>query len=400
MPIFQYKALDSENKVTEASLNANNKEEVASILQKKGLTPLSVQEQTDKLASKKTLPIVEKMTFCRYLGTMLKSGLSISDSIEVLAQEATHPLTKKLLNDVSYSLDHGQNLSSVFARYPNSFNKFFVTIVKSGEISGTLAETFTQLEEEIRAEHTLKQKIQGALLYPAVVFVAMGGIGVLMFFFILPQIAQVFLNLHLPLNPLVINMFKFTLFLGKHKYYILSASAVSIVAIIIFFKTKPGKTTFQKIVSPIPIVKNLIKQMDIARFCRTFSTLLATGVPITDALNIALDSMSYAKFRRLSQDITQHVTSGKSLAFAFKNTKIFPPLLTQMIASGEKSGTLDTSLKDLGEFYESEVESSVKKATQILEPILMLGVGIGVGAMVLTVITPIYSVVSNLQVQH
>jgi type IV pilus assembly protein PilC len=124
-----------------------------------------------------------------------------------------------------------------------------------------------------------------------------------------------------------------------------------------------------------------------------------TGVPVTEALEISMESMSFPGYRKTSQEILNQVISGKSLSEAFKDTKAFPPLLTQMILSGEKSGTLDTSIKDLGIFYEEEVESTVKKATQILEPVLMLLVGVGVGAMILAVIVPIYSVVSNLQAE-
>jgi type II secretory pathway component PulF len=328
---------------------------------------------------------------------MLKSGLSITDSISVLAQESAHPLTKKILTDLNYGMEHGQSLSTIFARYPNSFDNFFVTVVKAGEISGTLSLTFEQIEKEMRADYDLKQKIQGAMMYPAVVFMAMMGIGVLMFFFILPQIGKVFLNMKLPLAAPTVLMFKVSIFLNKYAILILGGSIVSLILSIIFLQTPKGKKVFIKLVSPIPVVKSLIKQIDIARFCRTFSTLLKSGVPITQALEISLTSLTYAKFHNSAATIVDQVSKGKTLAAAFKTYHIFPPLLTQMIASGEKSGTLDSTLNDLGGFYEEEVENAVKKATQILEPLLMLMVGIGVGVMVLSVITPIYSVVSNLQ---
>lgn len=397
MPIFFYKAQDPSGKIIQNTINAESKEFIAADLSKKGLTPITIKPQNQTSQNNGSLPAVEKMTLCRYISTMLKSGLSISESINVLLEESTNPLKRKILSDLNYGLDQGQSISTILSHYPNSFDKFFVTIVRSGEISGTLAQTFSELEQQIRAEYSLKQKVSGALLYPSVVFVAMLGIAILMFFFILPQIGQVFLNLKLPLHPATKLMFQVTLFMGKNKYIILSSAAASVVAIAIFFQTKIGKDLLKRIIAPIPVVKNLVKQIDIARFCRTFSTLLASGVPITEALEISLDSVSYSKNKNLSASIIDDVTSGKTLAYAFKKTMLFPPLLTQMIASGEKSGTLDSTLKDLGGFYEEEVETAVKKTTEIIEPILMLVVGIGVGVMVLSVITPIYSVVSNLQ---
>ncbi len=397
MPLYAYKAIDSKNKVTQATASAASKDEVATELEKKGLTPVSIKALGSQTQSKKTIPIIEKITFCRYVSTMLKSGLSITESMNVLSEEATHPTTKKVLNDLNYGIQHGQNLSSIMVNYPNIFDNFFITIVKSGEVSGTLGQAFSQIEAELRAEHSLKQKIGGALLYPAVVFTAMIAIGLLMFFYVLPQIGQVFLNLKLPLAAPTRILFEVTLYLNQFKFLLIAGGVTIVVTLIIFFQTKFGKRLFMNVFTAIPIVKNLIKQIDIARFCRVFSTLLASGVPITQALEISLSSLSYAKFRDSAKPIVEEVTKGQTVAIAFKNHKIFPALLTQMIASGEKSGTLDETLGDLGEFYAEEVENSVKKTTELMEPILMLIVGIGVGVMVLSVITPIYSVVNNIQ---
>lgn len=398
MALYSYRASDSKNQIVTDTIAAASREEAASELEKRGLIPLSVKPaKLSKLKSQKPLPSIEKITLCRYASTMLKSGLSITDSINVLAEEATHPVMKKILDDLNFGVKHGQSISSVLSRYPTSFDNFFITIIKAGEVSGTLSETFSQIEQELRAEHSLKQKISGALLYPAVVFAAMLGIGILMFFFVLPQIGKVFLSLTLPLPVYTRKMFEITLFLNQFTWFILVGLALSVVGLIIFMRTSTGKKLLLNLFTPIPVVNNLIKQVDVARFCRVFSTLLKSGVPITQALEISLNTLSYPKFRKASEHIIEQVTKGQSLSAAFKTNKIFPSLLTQMITSGEKSGTLDESLRDLGLFYEEEVEAAVKKSTQVLEPVLMLFVGIGVGAMVLSVITPIYSVVSNLQ---
>ncbi|MFC1748267.1 type II secretion system F family protein [Pseudomonadota bacterium] len=370
---------------------------MATDLQNKGLTPLSVKAIKQSTNTRKNLPLIEKINFCRYVATMLKSGLSITEIISVIAEEATHPVTKKILDDINFGIQHGQALSTIMARYPNSFDNFFVTIVKAGEVSGTLAQSFSQIEKELRSEHSLKQKIGGALLYPAVVFSAMIGIGTIMMFFVLPQIGRVFLNLKLPLAAPTRMLFEVSLTINDNKTLILVGVVISLVIIVFTSRTKFGKTFFMKILTPIPVVKSLLKQIDIARFCRIFSTLLGSGVPITQALEISLNSLNYPSYTASAARVIQDVTKGKTLSAAIKSNKVFPPLLTQMIAAGEKSGTLDETLKDLGDFYEEEVEAGVKKATQVLEPVLMLIVGIGVGIMILSVITPIYSVVNNIQ---
>lgn len=396
MPLFSYRVIDPDKNVKQATANATSKDELAQELVKEGLTPLSIKE-ISHVKHTGQLPIIEKITFCRYIATMLKSGLSLTESITVLANEAKHPVTKRILDDLKFGISHGQTLSTVLSRYPETFDNFFITLLRSGEVSGTLGETFEQIQEEIRAEHSLSQKIQSAMLYPMVVFVAMSGIGILMFFFILPQIGQVFFNLKLALNPAVNLLFTVTVGLSAYKYWILSGTAVIFIVVALFLRTSIGKKFALTVITPIPVVKNLIKQIDMARYCRIFSTLLRSGVPITQALEISLNSLSFSKYLHSSRSIIDNISQGKNMAEAFKGTKVFPAMLVQMIAAGEKSGTLDTTLRDLGEFYEEEVENGVKKLTQLIEPILMLLVGIGVGIMILAVITPIYSVVSNLQ---
>lgn len=397
MPLFTYRALNNKNQIVESKSISTSSHELATELESKGLTPISINLDSRRQKTSASLPLVEKMTFCRYTATMLKSGLSITESINVLQEEVSNPTMKQILEDINSGIQHGENLSDILSRHPNTFDNFFITIIKAGEVSGTLAQSFSQIEHELKAEYNLRQKISGALLYPAVVFVAMFGIGILMFFFIMPQIGQVFLNLKMKLPAPLEIMFRLTIVLSKVKFYILAGLAVFIVLLIVFFRSKPGQKLTIAIFSATPIVKNLIKQMDVARFCRTFSTLIVGGVAITQALEISLGSLSYSKYKNSAQNIVDQVTKGQSVSLAFKTNKIFPTVLTQMIASGEKSGALDETLGDLGEFYEEEVETAVKKLTQILEPILMLLVGIGVGVMVLSVIVPIYSVVNNIQ---
>jgi type IV pilus assembly protein PilC len=169
------------------------------------------------------------------------------------------------------------------------------------------------------------------------------------------------------------------------------------IAGFIFFSKPVGKKVIIKVIAPIPVIKTLLHQIDVARFCRIFSTLIASAVPITESLDIALNSLTNPKYASKSKAIVAQIMEGKTIAAVFKEEKLFPTLLIQMIAGGEKSGTLDSTLGDLSSFYESEVEEAVKKSTQLLEPILMLFVGIAVGGMILSIIAPMYSVVGSLQ---
>ena len=273
-------------------------------------------------------------------------------------------------------------------------------MIRSGEVSGTLAESFKYLERQLRAEYSMSQKIKSSMIYPAIVFIAMTAIGFLMFFFVLPQIGKVFMTMTIPIPKFTRTMFTLSLSAVKYRYAIIALFIITLIGLFLFVKKPAGKRLVLALIAPIPIVNNLLQQIDIARFCRIFSTLVASAVPITDALEISLSSLNHPKFRNLSTTITQEVLHGKSIAETFSKNQMFPALLTQMLSAGEKSGTLDTSLADLADFYEEEVEEAVKKATQLLEPVVMLLVGIGVGAMILMIIAPLYSVVGNLQMSR
>lgn len=397
MANFTYKALDAGKVVSEGLLSAKTREEVAQLLAKKGLTPLTIKEITERTKVKGTIPQIEKITFCRYMGIMLASGLSLSEGIEVLHQETKHPLMRRILSDMSYSLEQGQQLSSIFERYPDVFESYFLTLTRAGEVSGKLAEVFRYLETELRAEYSLNSKVKGALLYPAIVFTAMIGIGILMFFFVLPQIGKVFLSLKLPLPEITRLLFVFSISLSGFMIPILGGG-VGLVILFFFLLRRPWfKSLLFYTIRPLPLIRNLIQKVDMARFNRIFSTLIRSAVPITEAVEISLNTLTWYEYRNLSKEIPEEIKKGKSLSSVIKSHKAFPSLMVQMIAAGEKTATLDSTLADLASFYEAEVEEEVKGLTQIIEPVLMLLVGVAVGGMILSIIAPIYSVVGSFQ---
>ena len=356
MPQFSYKALDSNKKVIEGNLAAKNKEEAAQDLNKKNLSPLLIKEVSESITFSGKLPEIEKITFCRYLSVMLSSGLSLSEGIEVLYRESKNPLMRKILGDMRYSLEQGQELSTVFTRYPEVFEPYFLTLVRAGEMSGKLAEVFKYLETQLRSDYSMKSKIKGALLYPTIIFMAMIGIGTMMFFFVLPQIGKVFLSLKLPLPAITKWLFTVSISLSKQMVPILLGAILTVAAIFFALKKPQVRNLLFFFIRPLPLVRNLIKKIDLARFTRIFSTLLKSAVPITEALAISLKSLSWYEFRQLSEFFPEEIRKGKSLSSVFKKQSVFPSLVIQMIAAGEKTGTLDLALSDLATFYEEEVE--------------------------------------------
>lgn len=399
MAVFSYRISSDTGTISEGTLTAKSREEAADILCKKGSKLLTVVEVHTRTTVKGSVPMIEKITFCHYIAAMLNSGLSLNDGIAVLEQETKHATMKKIIGDVGYSLEKGQQLSAIFARYPNVFDRFFLTLVEAGEISGKLGDVFSYLEKGLRAEYSLQQKIKGALMYPMVVFAVLVAVGFLMFFFVLPQIGKVFLNMRMPLPAATKMLFSVSLVLSAQMIPIIIGGVVGLIVLFLVLRSKSGKRAFVTLVSGIPVVSKLMQVSDLARFTRIFATLLKSAVPITQALEIAVATFSWRKFTAAGSRIITEVTQGESLSASFKKQRVFPGLLIQMLAAGEKTGALDKSLADLAAFYEEKVEEDVKNATQLLEPMLILMVGIGVGAMILSIIAPIYSVVSSLQAQ-
>lgn len=397
MPTFFYKAVDANKKIVHGQMSAKTQDEVARQISRNGFAPLMIKSSSERQLIKGSVPIVEKMTFCRYLSIMLSTGMSLSEGIDVLQAETKNPLMNKILGDISYSMEQGQQLSAIFERYPTIFEPYFLTLTRAGEMSGKLAEVFKYLESELRSEYSLNAKVKGALLYPAVVVIAMVGIGGMMFFFILPQIGRVFLNMNMPLAAPIKFLFTASIVLSAQFIPIVIGAVILGGLFVYSLKKRAMRDFLFMFIRPVPVVHNLLTKIDLARFTRLFSTLIRSAVPITDALEISLLSLSMAEFRSLAKVFPDEIKRGKSLASLIKEYHQFPTLFVQMVAAGEKTGTLDAMMADLATFYEQEVEEEVKGLTQIIEPVLMICVGIAVGAMIISIIYPIYSVVGNFQ---
>jgi len=396
MANFSYKAVDQNKRVVQGQLSAKTRDEIAHILEKRGLTTLVIKPLTEISGVHGSLPVVEKITFCRYLSIMLSTGLSLSEGVDVLRRETKNPLMATILGDMTYSLEQGQDLSSIFERYPTAFEPYFITLTKAGEVSGKLSDVFKYLESELRSEYSLNSKVKGALLYPTIVFSAMIVMGIGMYFFILPQIGRVFLSMNMPLNAPVKFLFTTSISMSKQVVPIMISFVILGVIGFFSFKNPVVKETLLAMVRPIPMIHRLLQEIDLARFNRIFSTLIRSAVPITDALEISFSSLTLSEYRACAKTFPDEIKRGKSFSELVRANPSFPSLMVQMVIAGEKTATLDSTLSDLAGFYESEVEEQVKSLTQIIEPVLMLCVGIGVGGLILSIVGPIYSVVGSM----
>lgn len=406
MPIFEYKALNQEGKIVKDRLTAAVESEIAILLKKKNLSPLLIKKIDHQQAifpffSRKIhLPLLEKINFCRYLAVIIKAGLPLLEAIELIGQETTDKGMKQIINDLRYQLQTGKALSSALAGYPDFFDEVFLAIINAGEQSGTLEQSFSYLADQLYADYEMRQKTKGMLYYPAVIVATMFAVGSLMMMVVLPRIAEVFLrmNIHLPFYTRV--LFNFSLFLQTHRWLFFFIIVFLIVIFGLFLKSKKGRKILIRLFSFLPLFSRFLAEIDLAHFNRLLSTLLNSGVPITDSLRIAASSLTQPKYEKLAGIFEEELSKGQSLSKILKKVKGgFPPLMIRLVVVGEKTGNLEKLLLDLANFYESEVSLSLKNFINLLEPILMLIIGIAVGAMVISIISPIYSILGGLSVQ-
>ncbi|MFC1727008.1 type II secretion system F family protein [Patescibacteria group bacterium] len=402
MSIFNYKAKTKKGKIKEGSVVADSKVEAGRQIKDQGLAPLFVKEAKSVQKRKKFLagglPLIEKANFCRYMAAMIKSGLPLSEAVEVLSAEINHPAMQKILDDVRSGIQKGQFLSNAFARHPQVFDNVFLTLIKAGEDSGTLEQSFEYLGKQLYADYELSQKIKSTLAYPVVVTMATMGLGLGLLVFVVPKISPVLLRLSdtfpLPAHTMVI--LKIGLFLSKNILFFLVGLGALGTGLVMFLASRRGRELLVNILSRLPVIKDFYTDLAITRFSRTLSTLLKSGVSIVSALEVSSGMLKLPRFKKVKGLLTEQVGQGRQLSEVLKETQLFPPIMTSMIMTGEKTATLDKLLFDLAVFYEEKVSNSLKTMTDLIEPLLMLAIGLGVGAVVVSLIAPIYSFVGSL----
>jgi len=402
MPAFKFKATDKNDKLVTDIVNASSKKEAEDLLREKKLNILVIEPVKENGSffpklRKKGFPLREKIYFCRNISLLLKAGIPLDDAFELLIGNSNNDTVKEVLRNLSSSIRGGETVSSSLAKYPQYFNELFLVLIKTGESSGTLSESFNYLSKDFKQEDDLKQKVLSSMLYPIVIVSVMGGIGIIMITFVLPKISKALIQLKMELPLMTKILLQTSLFMEKNLIVVSIISILIIIGLAIFIKSKLGRKTFYSLALKFPIFKKIILEYNMARFTRILSTLLSAGVPVTEALETSCKSLTVGTNEDFTNRIQQKLNAGVPLSAIFKEESLFPSMVNQIISIGEKTGNLDTLLNDLSVFYEEEVENSLKNFISILEPLLMVVVGIAIGVMVISIIAPIYSIISRLQ---
>ena len=343
------------------------------------------------------IPLKEKLFFVQHLGIMLKSGMSLSRAIETLSISTKNKRFLLILKEMKRNVEGGKSFSESLNKHEKVFGEMFVSMIEAGEASGKLEKVLHDLFIQIKKEHTLISKVKGALTYPAVIIVAMLGIGTFMMVAVVPRLIALLeeFDAELPLpTKVLIALSKFVTSNG----IVISIGLVIFIGIIIkLLRTKRGRFISHTFLLKMPIISDIIKKINLARFARNISSLLQTDIMIVKSFQITAKVLGNVHYKKSLNEISQKIKKGEKISELMSNyKKLYPPLVLQMIAIGEETGELDNILIELAEFYEEEVNQIMDNLPSIIEPILILILGLGVGGVAVAIIMPMYSVTSSI----
>ena len=396
---FSYKAKDSNGNVKSGKIDAKNKNELERKLGNLGLSVIFSKEEKDKKSvieiSKilKRVSVVDKMLFTRHLGVMLKAGLPFSRSIAVLAEQTSNAYFIEILQSIQEDIQKGNSLADSLSKYPKVFDNLFVSMIRVGEMGGNLEEVLNILYIQLKKEHELSSRIKGAMMYPAVIIFAMTVIGTLMMIFVVPSLLNIFteMEVELPLSTQIIVFISDTL--KNHGVFIFLGLIILSALFFKIVKTPKGKKGFDYFLLRLPTINGIIGKVNMARFSRTLSSMIASGISIVEALKIISGTLGNTYYQESVQDACQHIQKGIELSEVIgKYDNLYQPLMIHMIEVGEETGTLEETLKQVAEFYEDEIEQITSNLSSIIEPILMLVIGGAVGFFAISMIQPMYGI--------
>ncbi len=400
MPTFAYKALDKGGTEVAGTLDAENERLALGRLRDMGYLPLEVREE--KVAKGGVLDTFlgifagkrvkgkDIVTFTRQLSTLIDAGLPLLRSLNVLGEQTENPNFKIQIKDIASSVQGGNTFSDALAQHPKTFNKLYVNMIKAGEAGGVLEVVLNRLAEFSEKDQAVKAKVKGAMVYPALVI--MVGVGVVLFLTIaiIPTFVGMFeeVGVILPLPTRI--MMGLSDFLRS--FWWMNLLAVIALAVIykMWVKKDQGRYQADKLKLRIPILGELVKKSAISRFARTLGTLITSGVPILQALLIVRDTAGNEVVARAMVAVHNSIREGESIAGPLGKSQVFPPMVVHMIAVGEETGALDNMLIKVSDTYDREVDTTVTALTSILEPVLILGMGLVVGFIVIAMYLPIF----------
>ena len=373
---------------------AREKEHViSSIAEAKGFSGLAFFDRQKIEAFINRVSDDEIVMVTRNLSAMLRAGLSLSRALSVTERQSTNPKLKKTVKQLREEVRKGKQFHESLAKSPKIFSKLYVAMVKAGEESGGLSDALDTIGVQMERSSNLKKKIKGAMIYPAIVICIMIIIGILMMIYVVPTLSATFkeLEIELPVSTQIV--ITTSDFLAEHTVIAIALIIIAVGGFISLLRTRYGQRAFEWVILRVPVIGPMVKETNSAHTARTLSSLLKAGVDVVNALSITEEVVQNSYYKAVVRRAAVMVEKGKPLSETFiENEKLYPVLVGEMIAVGEETGKISEMLVEMADFYESEVERKTKDLSTIIEPLLMVVIGAGVGFFALAMISPIYSI--------
>ncbi|MBP8718554.1 MAG: type II secretion system F family protein [Candidatus Atribacteria bacterium] len=402
MATFSYRARDNSGQIYTGTIEGDSQEAIIDRLREMKYFIISIEKKSSGLISKevtflKSIKIRDLAIFYRQFATMVSAGLTLVNCLEILSKQTENRLLAKKIEDIKKRVEQGSTLADAFASHPETFSKLYINMIKAGEVGGVLDEILNRMATLTEKEYELRQKVKSAMAYPGFVIGAALVMAIFMLAFILPQFVGMFQQFGGELPLLTRILVTFTEIFNHYWYICLAVVVLLVFLFISYSRTKQGHKNIDRLKIKIPVFGNLILKTCINRFTRTLGTLIRSGVPIIQSLRISAESVGNDVIAEAVMQAADRIKEGQSISTPLEESKVFPPMVTQMILVGEESGELETMLLNVAQFYDQEVDRAVEKLTSVIEPILMAVVAVGVGVMVIAMYLPIFSMVNLIQ---
>jgi type IV pilus assembly protein PilC len=401
MPYFNYTIRDANGQTRSGKVEAPNAEELKKRLQAEGLQVLEVTE--DRKAPRVPaggygrVKLSDLAIFARQFSTMLDAGVSLIRCLDVLQAQTNNARLRKILMDLSARVESGESLSRSMARHPKAFSQLIIGLIRAGEVGGVLEESLQRIAAFLEKDVELRRKIRSAMTYPVIVLLAAIGIVIFLVSWLVPQFAQLFKELGIKDLPAPTQFLVDLSALFTQRYYVvLIAVAAVFIAYKLFVSTRVGRRVADRVKLRVPVFGPLHHKIVMARFSRTMGTLLASGVPILQAMETVAGVVGNSVVSDAVIESRARIREGEKIADPLQRSKMFPPMVVHMVSVGEESGSLDHMLNKIADFYENEVEMTIASLTAAIEPVMIVLLGFIVGFIVISMFLPMIEVISNL----
>ncbi len=399
MPIYKFQGRNYQGgSLVTGERNAASKQALAAVLRNENILPVRIDETKETVRSPSVRKVKAKdlALFTKQFSVMLDAGLPLIQCLELLAEQQERPAFRAILNQVQEDVEAGMTLSDAMKRHPKAFSPLFVNMIGAGEAGGVLDVILQRLSVFIEKEVKLKRSIISASVYPTIVFTVAILIVFVIMVWVVPVFASLFEGLNAPLPALTRFVMAISSYAVTFSIPIVILTVLSVIGLRYFYATKEGRLTIDDLILRVPIIGIVIKKIIIARFSLTLSTLLSSGIPLLDALEITANTAGNALLEKVLLQVRKDVAEGKTLVEPLRKAKVFPAMVTQIVNVGEQTGELDQMLDKLAAYYDEEADSAISNLMTLIEPVMIVFLGVVIGGIVISMYLPIFTLIRHL----